>query len=429
MLSVDKQKLVQYMTEKGLEWREDISNTERKYKRNVVRLDVIPVMSLLAGGEGALKKRLDALGEQSAAMRRWIDAEATTFITQHATLTVEHPLTALSASIFSASVAVSSGAPFRKLPSPLVQTDVLLRLCRHVIGAGSEEKDSETVGYEMAKRLLRLALEELGAGRRQRSVQINEDVLATRMGGILLIRSSAVGREIVKEGAAVATMHGVRGHGSCSVADEELYSPYAEGLEQQQKATCTGVTIYHRQDIAVRVVAVEYLEVDAVEESHGGRENTASRFLIASSLSSDINGSNSAMRNVREVSLTLCGVAKDTALRVRLPRPGDRFRPYWRGSAIGLSEFLRGQKVPLHLRGSVLVVEDVTSGVIVGVPPVASAAWRCVDNTRIIADTSRACVGTSAFGSEVENSTRAVTSTSGVPVPHGVCLAIYISLK
>jgi tRNA(Ile)-lysidine synthase TilS/MesJ len=38
------------------DWREDASNAQKKYKRNAVRLDLIPAMEHLAGGAGALRK-------------------------------------------------------------------------------------------------------------------------------------------------------------------------------------------------------------------------------------------------------------------------------------------------------------------------------------------------------------------------------------
>ena len=56
LLSIPKISLKEYMIKNNFEWREDSSNTERKYKRNVVRLDVLPVMEQLAGGPGPLEK-------------------------------------------------------------------------------------------------------------------------------------------------------------------------------------------------------------------------------------------------------------------------------------------------------------------------------------------------------------------------------------
>jgi tRNA(Ile)-lysidine synthase len=64
VLHVSKQDLLTYLTERNLEWREDSSNESRVYKRNKVRLDLIPIMAELAGGQEALSRRLLALSMQ-----------------------------------------------------------------------------------------------------------------------------------------------------------------------------------------------------------------------------------------------------------------------------------------------------------------------------------------------------------------------------
>lgn len=46
-------------------WYEDQSNQSKKYKRNEVRLDLIPLMSKLAGGKDALNTRLNNMYDQS----------------------------------------------------------------------------------------------------------------------------------------------------------------------------------------------------------------------------------------------------------------------------------------------------------------------------------------------------------------------------
>lgn len=54
LLGVRKQDIVDYLTSNNLEWREDESNSENKYKRNKVRNQLIPLLSEIAGGEDAL---------------------------------------------------------------------------------------------------------------------------------------------------------------------------------------------------------------------------------------------------------------------------------------------------------------------------------------------------------------------------------------
>jgi tRNA(Ile)-lysidine synthase len=56
LLCVSKAELEDYMRMTNFEWREDSSNLQRKYKRNVLRLDVLPVMEQIAGGADPLQK-------------------------------------------------------------------------------------------------------------------------------------------------------------------------------------------------------------------------------------------------------------------------------------------------------------------------------------------------------------------------------------
>ena len=56
LLPIEKESLISYMNLRNFEWSEDLSNHERKYKRNNIRLDLIPIMENLAGGPVALRK-------------------------------------------------------------------------------------------------------------------------------------------------------------------------------------------------------------------------------------------------------------------------------------------------------------------------------------------------------------------------------------
>ena len=60
LLGLDKLQLQDYMRLGNFEWREDSSNSQRKYKRNVVRLDLLPVMDQLAGGAAPLRRRVQS---------------------------------------------------------------------------------------------------------------------------------------------------------------------------------------------------------------------------------------------------------------------------------------------------------------------------------------------------------------------------------
>lgn len=75
LLSLSKEDLVKYLRIRELEWREDESNLTRKYTRNKVRLDVLPLLEAVAGGKEAFARRLDLLSRQSIDLQEWISKE------------------------------------------------------------------------------------------------------------------------------------------------------------------------------------------------------------------------------------------------------------------------------------------------------------------------------------------------------------------
>ncbi len=56
LLRVSKEELVGYLRRSCLTWMEDSSNAVREYKRNKVRLDLVPMLEELAGGKMALDR-------------------------------------------------------------------------------------------------------------------------------------------------------------------------------------------------------------------------------------------------------------------------------------------------------------------------------------------------------------------------------------
>lgn len=62
---------MEYLTVSNHSWMEDHSNQERDYKRNRVRLDLVPLMSDLAEGKVALYNRLLTLSQQS----QWLEQQ------------------------------------------------------------------------------------------------------------------------------------------------------------------------------------------------------------------------------------------------------------------------------------------------------------------------------------------------------------------
>jgi tRNA(Ile)-lysidine synthase len=70
LLEVRKRDIEEYLVALGQPWMEDASNSEPKYKRNRVRLQLMPLLEELTGG--ALLARLQAAEEQSAQLRSWL---------------------------------------------------------------------------------------------------------------------------------------------------------------------------------------------------------------------------------------------------------------------------------------------------------------------------------------------------------------------
>lgn len=56
LLNISKLQIIQYMEGLNLKWSEDSSNSERKYKRNIIRLDLIPKLESFVGGKETLKR-------------------------------------------------------------------------------------------------------------------------------------------------------------------------------------------------------------------------------------------------------------------------------------------------------------------------------------------------------------------------------------
>jgi len=77
LISFSKEELVNFLLSHGLEWMEDESNKSRKYKRNQVRLDLVPMLQDLAGGASAFSARMNEVAEQSSMVQHHLEMEVT----------------------------------------------------------------------------------------------------------------------------------------------------------------------------------------------------------------------------------------------------------------------------------------------------------------------------------------------------------------
>ncbi|CAN0241154.1 unnamed protein product, partial [Discosporangium mesarthrocarpum] len=76
LLGVSKEELKAYLLARGQGWRDDESNATTKYRRNRVRLQLLPLLNELVGGESALQARFNEITRQSALAQEMVDAEA-----------------------------------------------------------------------------------------------------------------------------------------------------------------------------------------------------------------------------------------------------------------------------------------------------------------------------------------------------------------
>jgi len=83
LLNVRKERLVRFLESQGLEWKEDESNQIDKYKRNKVRLKLLPLMAEVAGGEAALMARMEEMTCQSKGLEEWLAHEASAWEGRH----------------------------------------------------------------------------------------------------------------------------------------------------------------------------------------------------------------------------------------------------------------------------------------------------------------------------------------------------------
>jgi tRNA(Ile)-lysidine synthase len=75
LLNFSKDELTHYLLARKLDWRDDASNEDKKYKRNAVRLELIPMLEKMCGGKEALQKRVFELSEQSSEVFEMIENE------------------------------------------------------------------------------------------------------------------------------------------------------------------------------------------------------------------------------------------------------------------------------------------------------------------------------------------------------------------
>jgi hypothetical protein len=159
------------MNARKFDWREDSSNQERSYRRNDVRLGLIPTMEEVAGGSESLKRRILALGQQSIELHEWLRKEATNFLDS-----VQNEQGRKNDRLITILVD-GAESKFSRLP-PMVQSEALHLLCSRLTGSSTD--------YAQMKRVAALALEDVrSTGAKSKSLRLSDEWLVTKIGSVL----------------------------------------------------------------------------------------------------------------------------------------------------------------------------------------------------------------------------------------------------
>ena len=317
LLTLSKEQLRSYMVANHYDWREDSSNEDRKYKRNRVRLDVVPAMESIVGSSGSLKARLLTLSQQSLELRTWLRAETLSYLQSDeiqprlqfnaALVADDNSKDDGSASdVQGDSTGTERSSNFRITSrfeltvgktsrfvglAPMVQSDVLHSICSRLVGT--------SVDYSQMKQLVSLSLQDLKNGARMKTIRISNDWVVTKIGRVLRFDRQP----------------------------RRLDASPCAGTEQ-----VASTSFLLARGISV-VFAPGKLSVQPREPSQPKDP-----------------------RDQDEGRVDLYNVPPASVVQVRYPKPGDVFQPPWRKAPIKVAGFLRSLGTPLHLREFVPVI-------------------------------------------------------------------------
>ena len=318
LLGVGKEALTRWLEAGGLEWREDSSNATPKYKRNRIRLELVPLLQQLTGD--ALGVRLNDLVEQGREARELLDAhlgvdaaggEAADGGAHEGEAIADEPAGAVRTARAAAHARSHAGDVAFSMAALHVSLDVpqLLALPRAVQTEAIHRFVLRRSGRASTYAEVRRALDRLRSPNAQSDLHL--------AGGWLLRRNGNKALVLPSNGALGLAP---RGRGA---------------LETGAWAAAAGsaVCVAHAADCVVNVREGE--EVHETDETDDAP------------------------------TITLYNVPPGSRLRVRARREGDTFTPAWRERPVKLKDFLRGQKVPLHARNDVRLIawdEERTDG-------------------------------------------------------------------
>jgi tRNA(Ile)-lysidine synthase len=315
LLGERKSCLQAYLGFLGQDWMEDKSNGELTYKRNRVRLQLMPLLDELAGGADALRARVLALEDQSDQLRSWI-----------ATARSDHlraePLWQSSPRALSVSRLLKE--------SPLVQDELLHELVRAFEAeAGGADRGADrapdrppsSIPFSVLRRLR----DQLGRESVEWTLDVNKLCRMRRVGDTLTAVDGG-GEAGGMAAAAEPIGDGDAAPGGASHADAQRNAHHRQ--RRQQRFSVGGTTLAAPAGWSVHARWVRRASDQPATAQDGG----------------DGGG------------IVLHNLPREVSLEVRRWQPGDRFQPPWRASPSTLVAFLRGQRLSLEDRRAAPVV-------------------------------------------------------------------------
>jgi tRNA(Ile)-lysidine synthase len=167
LLSISKLDLQQYMETNNYIWYNDSSNLSKVYKRNKIRLDLIPLMTEISGGENALKCRFNSLVEQSLSLRKWIDIESSKYIDKY--------LNNINSNIIEIDISVNSS--YLKL-SELVQMEVICNILKLI-------DNNFVIDYKLIKHIQKISINNNENGTKSKQINIENISSIIQIGNVM----------------------------------------------------------------------------------------------------------------------------------------------------------------------------------------------------------------------------------------------------
>ena len=323
LLGLRKAELVAYLHAIGQEWMEDSSNAVPRYKRNKVRLELIPLLEELAGGAGGLASPVEALAWESREAREWLEAASRAHLETDP------------------SWQGASSFPHRGLSvdrlrraAPLVRDELLVTLVR------TATQDPHSSITNAAIRKTRRQLESEAT---EWTLDVSAACSIRRMGNLLTA--------VQPSGSPLKSAAGARRR--ALVGDGSQRGDAAAGDATGRKLALGRATLVVGEGASHWTVAAGWGTAPSATASRGMDAGAAAGVAEA------------ATREVR-----LHNLSDDVSLEVRTWREGDHFHPKWKPKPERLVAFLRGQKVPLAERRTLPLICRAGSAEVLAVLPI-----------------------------------------------------------